>query len=44
MVQNFTNFLHVVIISTCLLVLNGCGYKGDPIYIDKEKTSPVVEK
>ncbi len=44
MFQNFTNFLHVVIISTTLLVLNGCGYKGDPIYVDKEKTSTVVDK
>ncbi len=44
MIQNFTNLLHVVIISTSLLVLNGCGYKGDPVYIDKDNKSIVVKK
>jgi predicted small lipoprotein YifL len=35
MTQNFTHIFHVFIITTSLLVFTACGYKGDPVYVDK---------
>ena len=35
MTKNIVKFFHVVIIATFLLCFSGCGYKGDPVYLDK---------
>lgn len=37
MTKNFIQFFHVVIIAGILLSANGCGYKGDPVYVKTQK-------
>ena len=34
MFNNFIGFFHIAILSA--IVLSGCGYKGDPVYITKD--------
>lgn len=36
MTKYFTNFFHIAIIAGILLSINGCGYKGDPVYTNKD--------
>jgi len=38
MTKYFIQFFHTLIISGFILSFSGCGYKGDPVYIDKNKT------
>ena len=40
--QNNTGFFHKVIItSICCIILTGCGYKTNPVYVDESKTKQV---
>ncbi|GGD46437.1 hypothetical protein GCM10012288_20840 [Malaciobacter pacificus] len=36
MTKNFIHFFHVVIIAGILLSVSGCGYKGDPVYVQDQ--------
>ena len=37
MTDNFVRAFHILIITLFLgLFFNGCGYKGDPVYIEKK--------
>lgn len=37
MIKNCTHVFHIVIIASFLLVLSGCGYKADPVYVDSKQ-------
>jgi predicted small lipoprotein YifL len=37
MSKNIIKFFHAVIITAFLLGVTGCGYKGDPVYVDDSK-------
>ncbi|HSR74920.1 MAG TPA: hypothetical protein VLL31_08775 [Sulfurovum sp.] len=43
--QNHTGFFHKVIIaSLCCIILTGCGYKTDPVYVpDETETNTTVK-
>ncbi|MGD9625018.1 MAG: hypothetical protein AB7U51_10220 [Arcobacter sp.] len=38
MTKYFINFFHTLIIAGFILSFNGCGYKGDPIYLQSDSS------
>lgn len=38
-IYNLTSVFHLVIIAMFLLSLSGCGYRGDPYYLDSAPQS-----
>ncbi|MFA9374039.1 hypothetical protein [Poseidonibacter sp.] len=38
MTNYFIHFFHSLIIAGFILSFNGCGYKGDPIYVSEKTT------
>ncbi|MGB1227371.1 MAG: hypothetical protein ACPG9K_05710 [Poseidonibacter sp.] len=41
MTKYFIQFFHTLIIAGFILSFNGCGYKGDPVYV--EGKAPIVK-
>ncbi|MDD4329302.1 MAG: hypothetical protein PHD79_05055 [Aliarcobacter sp.] len=38
MTKYFINFFHGLIIAGFILSFSGCGYKGDPVYIQEDSS------
>ena len=40
MSKNFASIFHAIIITLFILSFSGCGYKGDPVYVNDKKEVP----
>ena len=44
MIKYFVNFFHGLIIAGFILSFNGCGYKGDPVYVPSDSKTEQSNK